>query len=152
MKDLYLSLPSGGGQITDIESVGDGFIRFKNGHQICWGLVHWSEMTRPSAGGSGSGSGGRSGGDLDGGIMHDGDAENASFVDYKESDSMRKTIKFPAPFTITPYIVISSASSSNISSQTSIPATWYHDESATDFTAELYSAVKLTWIAIGKWK
>lgn len=146
MKDIYLSLPSGGGQITDIESVGDGFIRFKNGYQICWGLVHWSEMTRPSTGGSGSG------GDLDGGILHDGGAEDASFADYKESDSMRKTIKFPAPFTITPYIVISPTSSSNTSSQTSIPAAWYHDESATDFTAELYSAVKLTWIAIGNWK
>nr|DAG22985.1 MAG TPA: H-type lectin domain [Caudoviricetes sp.] len=103
-------------------------------------------MTRPSTGGSGSG------GDLDGGILHDGGAEDASFADYKESDSMRKTIKFPAPFTITPYIVISPTSSSNTSSQTSIPAAWYHDESATDFTAELYSAVKLTWIAIGNWK
>jgi hypothetical protein len=100
----------------------------------------------------GSGGGGSGGGNLDGGIMHDGGAEDASFVDYKQSDSMYKTIKFPAPFTITPYIVISPASSSNISSQTSIPATWYHDESATDFTAELYSAVKLAWIAIGKWK
>ena len=114
-------------------------------------------MIRHSAGGSGSSSGGGSsgggsGGDLDGGIMHDGGAEDASFVDYKPSDSMHKTIKFPAPFTIMPYIVISPASSSNTSSQTSIPAAWYHDESATDFTAELYSAVKLTWIAIGKWK
>lgn len=148
---MYLPSFWGGGKITDIESVGDGFIRFKDGYQICWGLVHWSEMTRPSAGG-GSGGGGSSGGDLDGGILHDGGAEDASFVDYKESDSMRKTIKFPAPFTIMPYIVISPASSSNTSSQTSIPAAWYHDESATDFTAELYSAVKLTWIAIGKWK
>lgn len=110
-------------------------------------------MNRPSGGGSsGSSGGGSSGGDLDGGILHDGGAENASFVDYKPSDSMHKTIKFPTPFTITPYIVISPASSSNTSSQTSIPAAWYHDESATDFTAELYSAVKLTWIAIGKWK
>ena len=103
-------------------------------------------MKRRSSTGSGGGS------DLDGGIMHDGGAENASFVDYKPSDSMYKTIKFPTPFTITPYIVISPASSSNTSSQTSIPAAWYHDESATDFTAELYSAVKLTWIAVGKWK
>lgn len=110
-------------------------------------------MIRHSAGGSGSSSGGgSSGGNLDGGIMHDGGAEDASFADYKPSDSMYKTIKFPAPFTITPYIVISPASSSNISSQTSIPAAWYHDESATDFTAELYAAVKLAWIAIGKWK
>lgn len=152
MKEIYLSLPSGGGQITDIESAGDGFIRFKNGYQICFGLVHWSEMISHSAGGSGSSGGGSSGGDLDGGIMHDGGVEDASFVDYKPSDSMFKTIKFPAPFTITPNIVISPASSSNISSQTSIPATWYHDESATDFIAELYSAVKLTWIAIGTWK
>ncbi len=147
MKEIYLSLPSGGGQITDIESVGDRFIRFKNGYQICWGLELWENMHRPSTGGSGS-----SGDDLDSGIMHDGSAEDASFVDYKESNSMRKTIKFPAPFTITPYIVISPASSSNTSSQTSIPAAWYHDESATDFTAEYNSAVKLTWIAIGKWK
>lgn len=141
----------GGGQITDIESVGDRFIRFKNGYQICWGLVHWSEMTRPSAGGSGSGGGDSSGGGLDGGIMHDGGAEDASFVDYKESDSMHKTIKFPVPFTTTPYIVISPVSS-NSPHQTSIPAAWYYNESATDFTAELYAAVKLTWIAIGTWK
>lgn len=146
MKEIYLSLPSGGGQITDIESAGDGFIRFKNGYQICFGSVHWSEMKRRSAGGSSSG------GDLDGGILHDGGAEDASLVDYKPSDSMYKTIKFPTPFTITPYIVISPASSSNISSQTSIPAAWYHDESMTDFTAELYAAVKLMWIATGTWK
>lgn len=112
---------------------------------------------RSSSGGTGGGSSGGgskppSGGDLDGGIMHDSGAEDASFVDYTPSDIMYKTIKFSAPFTITPYIVISPASSSNISSQTSIPATWYHDESATDFTAELYSAVKLAWIAIGNWK
>lgn len=105
-----------------------------------------------SGGGSKQPSGGSSGGDLDGGIIHDSGAEDASFVDYTPSDSMYKTIKFPAPFTITPCIVISPASSSNISSQTSIPAAWYHDESATDFTAELYAAVKLTWIAVGKWK
>ena len=110
-------------------------------------------MLRHSSGGSGSTGGGSSGGgNLDGGIMHDSGADDASFVDYKPSDSVYKTIKFPTPFTITPYIVISPASSSNTSSQTSIPAAWYHDESATDFTAELYSAVKLTWIAIGKWK
>lgn len=138
-----------GGQITDIESAGDGFIRFKNGYQICWRLLHWSQMKRRSSGGSGGGS---SGGDLDGSIMHDGSAEDASFADYTPSDSMYGTIKFQAPFTITPYIVISPASSSNISSQTSIPAVWYHDESTTDFTAELYAGVKLTWIAIGKWK
>lgn len=109
-----------------------------------------------SAGGSGGGSKPPSGGDnkddLDSGIMHDGGSEDASLVDYKPSDSMYKAIKFPTPFTITPYIVISPASSSNISSQTSIPAAWYHDESMTDFTAELYAAVKLMWIAIGTWK
>lgn len=105
-----------------------------------------------SSGGGGSGGSSSGGGDLDGGIMHDSDAEDASFVDYTPSDSMYETIKFPTPFTITPCIVISPTSSSNISSQTSIPAAWYHDESATDFTAELYSAVKLTWIAIGNWK
>lgn len=148
MKEIYLSLPSGGGQITDIESAGDGFIRFKNGYQICFGSVHWIEMKRHSAGSSSSSSGGSSGD----GIMHDGGAEDASLVDYKPSDSMYKTIKFPTPFIITPYIVISPASSSNISSQTSIPAAWYHDESMTDFTAELYAAVKLMWIAIGTWK
>lgn len=116
-------------------------------------------MKRHSAGGSsssGGSSGGSSkppsGGDLDSGIMHDVGAEDASLVEYKPSDSMYKTIKFPTPFTITPYIVISPASSSNILSQTSIPAAWYHDESMTDFTAELYAAVKLMWIAIGTWK
>lgn len=109
-------------------------------------------MKRHSSTGSSSGGGSGGGDDLDGEIMHDNDAEDASFVDYTPSDSMYKTIKFQTPFTITPYIVISPASSSNISSQTSIPAAWYHDESMTDFTAELYAAVKLTWIAIGNWK
>ena len=101
---------------------------------------------------TGGSSGGSSGGDLDGGILHNGGAVDASFADYTQSGSMYGTIKFPAPFTITPYIVISPASSLNISSQTSIPAAWYHDESMADFTAELYAAVKLTWIAVGTWK
>lgn len=151
MKDVCISLPSGG-KITDIESAGDGFIRFKNGYQICLGLELWENMHRPSTGGSSGGSGGSSGGDLDSGILHDSGAENASFADSTEVSSMNKTIKFQAPFTMTPYIVISPASSSNTSSQTSIPAAWYHDESAADFTAELSSAVKFTWIAIGTWK
>lgn len=148
----------GGGQITDIESVGDEFIRFKNGYQICWGLELNGEMNRPaSTGGSssgsteGGGSGGSSGGDLNSGIMHDAGIQNASYGNDISSDCRFRTIKFPVPFTITPYIVISPASS-NSPVQASIPAAWYYNESATDFTAELYSAVKLTWIAIGKWK
>ena len=106
-----------------------------------------------STGGSGGGgsSGGGSGGDLDGGIMHDSGIQNASFGNDIATDCKFKTIKFQTPFTITPYIVISPASS-NFSSQTSIPAAWYHNESMTDFTAELYAAVKFTWIAIGTWK
>ena len=48
MKDLYLSLPSGGGKITDIHSTGfkslndvyegfDAYIKFNNGILICYG-------------------------------------------------------------------------------------------------------------------
>lgn len=156
MKEIYLSLPSGGGLITDIESVGDGFIRFKNGYQICWGLELAGQMNRPSTtggsgGGSGGSSGGGSGGDLDGGIMHDAGIQNASYGNEIANDCRFKTIKFPVPFTTTPYIVIS-PTSSNSPYQVLVPAAWYYNESATDFTAELYSAVKLTWIAIGNWK
>lgn len=149
----------GGGQITDIESVGDGFIRFKNGYQICWGLELEGQMNRPSTTGGSTGGGGSSGGssgsgsgdNLDGGIMHDGGIQNASVEREIARDCRYKTIKFPAPFTITPYIVISPVSS-NSSYQVLVPAAWYYNESMTGFTAELYAAVKLTWIAIGKWK
>lgn len=85
-----------------------------------------------------------------GGIMH-GTASTTSVGDYTEADSRSKTIKFPTPFTITPYIVISPAST-NSSYKTSIPAAWYYDESTTDFHAKLYAAAKLTWIAVGIWK
>lgn len=114
-------------------------------------------MNRPSTtGGSGGGSsggssGGGNGGDLDGGIMHDSGIQNASFGNEIAVDCRYKTIKFPAPFTITPYIVISPASS-NSSYQALVPAAWYYNESMTGFTAELYAAVKLTWIAVGTWK
>lgn len=54
MKDLYLSLPSGGGKITDIhstvfESFNDGYqgfrahIKFNNGILICYG--RFSKLT-----------------------------------------------------------------------------------------------------------
>lgn len=110
-------------------------------------------MNRPSTtGGSGGSSGGGSGGgDLDGGILHDAGIQNASYGNEIANDCRYKTIKFPAPFTTTPYIVISPASS-NSSYQVLVPTAWYYNESATDFTAELYAAVKLTWIAVGKWK
>ena len=138
---MYFPSFGGVGKITDIESVGDGFIRFKNGYQICWGLELWDQMNRPSGGGD----------DLDNGILHDSGAQNTSFGSDTEAETRNKTITFPVPFTITPYIVISPGSS-NFSSQTSIPAAWYHNALTTGFTAELYAAVKLTWIAIGKWK
>lgn len=140
MKDIYLSLPSGGGQITDIESVGDGFIRFKNGYQICWGLEISSNMNHPDTGSGG-------GGWVDP-ISIDGNAEIIGGT---------KTITFQAPFTITPYIAISPASGNSYQTSNdgavNPPAAWYHNESTTDFTAELSTtAVKLTWIAIGNWK
>lgn len=136
MKDVYLSLPSGGGQITDIESVGDGFIRFKNGYQICWGLEISSNMDHGSTGG--------------GGIMPISVDGNAEII------GGTKTFTFPVPFTMVPYIAISPTSSNpyQISNNGTVnpPAAWYHDESMTGFTAELSTAIKLTWIAIGKWK
>ena len=139
MKDIYLSLPSGGGQITDIESVGDGFIRFKNGYQICWGLEISRNMNHP---GTGSGGGG-----ITMPISVDGKAEIIGGT---------KTLTFPVPFTITPYIAISPASSNSYHTSNNgtlnPPAAWYHDESKTGFIAELSSAAKLTWIAIGNWK
>lgn len=143
----------GGGQITDIESVGDGFIRFKNGYQICWGLEISSNMDHGSTGG---GSGGGDG-DLDSGIEH-GTAHAASFGDSSSTVyGGTKAITFQAPFTILPYIVISPASGNSYQTSNdgavNPPAAWYHDESTTGFTAELSTtAVKLTWIAIGKWK
>lgn len=158
MKDIYLSLPSGGGKITDIESIGDGFIRFKNGYQICWGLEISSNMDHISTcGGSGGGDG-----DLDSGIMggggSKGDTNSASFGDNSNTTyGGTKAITFQAPFTILPYIVISPASGNSYQTSNdgamNPPAAWYHNESTTGFTAELSTtAVKLTWIAIGKWK
>lgn len=125
--------------ITDIESVGDGFIRFKKGYQICWGIEISSNMNHP---GTGSGGGG--------GIMPISVDGNAEII------GGTKTITFPVPFSVIPVIAISPASAitygrphNNIINP---PAAWYHHESPTDFIAELSSAVKFTWIAIGTWK
>ena len=137
MKDIYISLPSGGGQITDIESVGDGFIRFKNGYQICFGSEVSGNMDHGNTGG--------------GGIM-------PISLDYGDSEIIggTKTITFPVPFTMTPYIAISPASTNSYKTSNNgtlnPPAAWYHHESTTGFIAELSSAVKFTWIAIGTWK
>ena len=158
MKDIYLSLPSGGGQITDIESVGYGFIRFKNGYQICWGLEVSSNMNHGSTGGSGGGDG-----DLDSGIEHGGGTNSASFGSDTnfgsgtETTGGTKTVTFLAPFIEIPYIVVSPASGNSYktSNNGSVnpPTSWYHDESTVGFIAELSTtAVKLTWIAMGKWK
>lgn len=122
----------GGGKITDIESVGDTFIRFKNGYQICLGSEISSNMDHGSTGG---GSGGGDG-NLYGGT---------------------KTITFPVAFNRIPYIVITPASGNSYktSDDESLnpPTAWYHNESSTGFIAELSTvAVKLTWIAIGTWK
>lgn len=109
------------------------------------------------------GSTGGGSGDLDGGIMgggtgSKGDINSASFGDSSSSIyGGTKAITFQAPFTILPYIVISPASGNSYKTSndaaTNPPAAWYHNESTTGFTAELSTtAVKLTWIAIGKWK
>lgn len=143
MKDMYISLPSGGGKITDIESTGNNFIRFKNGYQICWGLEISSNMDHGSTGGSGSGGGG---------------AEMPiSLDDNTKTYGGTKTFTFPAQFIEIPYIVISPASGNSYqtSNNGSVcpPTAWYHDESTAGFIAELsVTAVKLTWIAMGKWK
>lgn len=154
MKDIYISLPSGGGKITDIESIGDTFIRFKNGYQICWGLEISNNMDHGSTGGGS--------GDLDGGIMdHTNGDDTQSTSSFGDNSSIiyggTKTFTFPTPFIEIPYIVISPASgdSYKISNDASLnpPTAWYHDESTAGFIAELSTAaVKLTWIAIGKWK
>ena len=156
MKDVCISLPSGGGKITDIESTGDNFIRFKNGYQICWGLEISNNMDHGSTGG---GSGGGDG-DLDSGIEHGREGTNtASFGSGTETygGGGTKTFTFSATFIEMPYIVISPASGDSYKTSDNgsrnPPTAWYHDESAVCFTAELStSAVKLTWIAIGKWK
>lgn len=158
MKEIYLSLPSGGGQITDIESVGDGFIRFKNGYQICWGLEISSNMDHGSTGG---GSGGDDG-DLDSGIMGGvgGKNDGTNSSSFGDSSSTvyggTKTIAFSVPFNVIPYIAISPASANSYQTSNNgtanPPAAWYHDESTASFIAELSTAVKLTWIAIGTWK
>lgn len=108
-------------------------------------------MDHPSSGGSGSG------GDLDGGIMHG--TSSASFgssTGTTETCGGTKTITFPVPFNVIPYIVISPASANSYQTSNngtaSPPAAWYHDESPVSFIAELSSAVKFTWIAIGTWK
>lgn len=137
--------------MTDIESVGDGFIRFKNGYQICWGLELWDRMDHPSTGG----------GDLDSGITGGGGGPKStssfgSSTGTTETCGGTKTITFPVPFNVIPYIAISPASANSYQTSnngtTNPPAAWYHNESTASFIAELYSAVKLTWIAIGKWK
>lgn len=67
-----------------------------------------------------------------------------------------KTITFPVPFNDIPVIAISPASANPYQTSNNgtlnPPAAWYHHESPTDFIAELSSAVKFTWIAIGTWK
>lgn len=145
----------GGGKITDIESTGDNFIRFKNGYQICWGLEISSNMDHGSTGGSSGGGDG----DLDSGIMpHDREGtKTASSGSSTETTGGTKTITFLAPFIEVPYIAISPASGNSYKTSNdgtaNPPTAWYHDESAVCFTAELSTAaVKLTWIAIGKWK
>ena len=154
MKDMYISLPSGGGgKITDIESTGDNFIQFKNGYQICWGLEISSNMDHGSTGGSSGGGDG----DLDSGIEHGGGTKSASFGSSTETSGGTKTFTFPAPFIEIPHIVISPASGKPYQTSNdgtaNPPTAWYHDESTGCFTAELSTAaVKLTWIAIGKWK
>lgn len=160
MKDVCISLSSGG-KITDIESTSDSFIRFKNGYQICWGLGLWDQMDHPGTGGSTGGGDG----DLDGGIMGNGSGHKSgdgtqSTSSYGDNSNTvcggTKAITFPVPFNMIPYIVISSASANSYQTSNSEtqnpPAAWYHDESMTSFTAELSSAVKFTWIAIGTWK
>lgn len=151
----------GGGKITDIESVGDTYIRFKNGYQICWGSEISNNMDHGNSGGTGGGDG-----DLDGGIVGNGGGHKSgdgaqSTSSYGDNSNTvyggTKAITFPVPFNIIPYIAISPASinSYKTSNDGSLnpPTAWYHDESTTGFTAELSTtAVKLTWIAVGTWK
>lgn len=154
MKDVCISLPSGGGKITDIESVGDTFIRFKNGYQICWGSEISSNMDHGSTGGGS--------GDLDGGIMAhtNGDGTQSTSSSGDNSNIIyggTKTITFPVAFNRIPYIVITPASGNSYKTSNdgslNPPTAWYHDESPTGFIVELSTvAVKLTWIAIGTWK
>lgn len=124
-----------GGGITDIESVGGGFIRFKNGYQICFGSEVSGNMDHGSTGG---------------GIMPISVDSNVEII------GGTKTITFPVPFNDIPVIAISPASinpyQTSNSGTLNPPAAWYHHESTTGFIAELSSAVKLTWIAIGNWK
>lgn len=112
MKDVCISLPSGGGKITDIESTGDSFIRFKNGYQICWGLELWDQMDHPGTGGSTGGGDGN----LDSGIMGNGGGHKSgdgtqSTSSYGDNSNTvcggTKAITFPVPFNIIPYIAIS---------------------------------------------
>lgn len=151
-----------GGKITDIESVGDTFIRFKNGYQICWGSEISSNMDHGSSGGSTGGGDG----DLDSRIMGggggiksgDGTQSTSSYGDNSNTVcGGTKAIAFQVPFNIIPYIAISpaSANSYKTSNDGSLnpPTAWYHDESTTGFIVELSTtAVKLTWIAVGTWK
>lgn len=115
-------------------------------------------------GSTGGGSSGGGDGDLDSGIEHGGGTKSASFGNddaFSKGDigiyGGTKTFIFPAPFIEIPYIVVSPASGNSYktSNDASLnpPTAWYHDESTVGFIAELSTAaVKLTWIAIGKWK
>lgn len=112
-------------------------------------------MDHGSTGGSGGGDG-----DLDGGIMGGGGGPKSTSSFGDNSSTIyggTKTITFQVPFTILPYIVISPASGNSYktsdNSSLNPPTAWYHDESTVGFIAELSTtAVKLTWIAMGKWK
>lgn len=144
----------GGGKITDIESVGDTFIRFKNGYQICWGSEISSNMDHGSTGGGSK--------DLDGGIMGHTNGDDTQSTSFSGDNSNiiyggTKTITFPVAFNRLPYIGITPASGNSYKTSNdgslNPPTAWYHDESPTGFIAELSTvAVKLTWIAVGTWK
>lgn len=108
----------------------------------------------------GSTGGGSGGDDLNSGIMGGGGSPKSTSSFGDNSSAIyggTKTFTFPAQFIEIPYIVISPASGNSYktSNDASLnpPTAWYHDESTVGFIAELSTAaVKLTWIAIGKWK
>lgn len=112
-------------------------------------------------GSTGGGSGGGDG-DLDGGIMGHTNGDDTQSTSFSGDNSNiiyggTKTITFPVAFNRIPYIVITPASGNSYKTSNdgslNPPTAWYHGESPTGFIAELSTvAVKLTWIAIGKWK